>query len=64
MCLWATIECVSYKSLFGSLSWEESENIDQLVIGVSKLLQVDLSKLLQVELLQVGLSWEESENTY
>ena len=32
-------ECLEFQGL----SWEESENIDQLVIGVSKLLQVDLS---------------------
>ena len=32
-------ECLEFQGL----SWEESENADQLVIGVSKLLQVDLS---------------------
>ena len=32
-------ECLEFQGL----SWEESENTDQLVIGVSKLLQVDLS---------------------
>ena len=31
-------ECLEFQGL----SWEESENTDQLVIGVSKLLQVDL----------------------
>jgi len=32
-------ECLEFQGL----SWEESENTDQLVIGVSKVLQVDLS---------------------
>ena len=32
-------ECLEFQGL----SWEENENTDQLVIGVSKLLQVDLS---------------------